>query len=94
MALRPSETGHLSFTTLHTRDAKGAISRYADLFPQDVQKESLAAGAELAPIVSSAAARLERGEKRHLALEVLWNSHAIASSIRQGKIWRASTTIS
>ena len=24
---------------VHTRDAKGAISRYADLFPQDVQKD-------------------------------------------------------
>ena len=37
MALSAAETGHLVFTTLHTRDAKGAISRYADLFPQDVQ---------------------------------------------------------
>src|SRR4029077_19031314 len=39
MALSAAETGHLVFTTLHTRDAKGAISRYADLFPQDVQRD-------------------------------------------------------
>src|SRR5262245_12916133 len=39
MALSAAETGHLVFSTLHTRDAKGAISRYADLFPQDVQGE-------------------------------------------------------
>src|SRR5207237_5923043 len=39
MALSAAETGHLVFTTLHTRDAKGPISRYADLFPQDVQRE-------------------------------------------------------
>ena len=39
MALSAAETGHLVFTTLHTRDAKGAITRYADLFPQDAQRD-------------------------------------------------------
>src|SRR6266545_1656398 len=39
MALSAAETGHLVFTTLHTRDAKGAVSRIADLFPQDVQRD-------------------------------------------------------
>src|SRR5262249_22976004 len=28
----------------------------------------------------------EKGEKRHLALEVLWNTYAIASAIRTGKL--------
>ena len=28
----------------------------------------------------------ERGEKRHLALEVLWNTYPIASAIRTGKL--------
>ena len=40
MALSAAETGHLVFSTLHTRDAKGAISRYADLFPQGDQARS------------------------------------------------------
>src|SRR5579872_1901097 len=39
MALSAAETGHLVLTTLHTRDAKGAISRVADLFPQDAQSD-------------------------------------------------------
>ena len=39
MALSAAETGHLVFSTLHTRDAKGVISRYADLFPQSDQGE-------------------------------------------------------
>src|SRR5205814_4374822 len=38
-ALSAAETGHLVFTTLHTRDAKGAISRFADLFPLDAQRD-------------------------------------------------------
>lgn len=39
MALSAAETGHLVFTTLHTRDTKGAITRFPDLFPQDVQRD-------------------------------------------------------
>jgi len=88
MALSAAETGHLVFTTLHTRDAKGAISRYADLFPQDVQRDirsQLAMG--LRVIVSQRLLPgIAKGEKRHLALEVMWNTHPIASAIRQGKI--------
>src|SRR5262245_10286886 len=39
IALSAAETGHLVFTSLHTRDAKGAVTRYADLFPQDAQRD-------------------------------------------------------
>jgi twitching motility protein PilT len=88
MALSAAETGHLVFTTLHTRDAKGAISRFADFFPQDVQKDiraQLALG--LRAVVSQRLlSGTQRGEKRHLALEVLWNTHPIASAIRTGKL--------
>jgi twitching motility protein PilT len=88
MALSAAETGHLVFSSLHTRDAKGAITRYADLFPQDVQRDVRAQLAmSLRAIVSQ---RLlpdtERGAKRHLALEVLWNTYPIASAIRTGKV--------
>jgi twitching motility protein PilT len=88
MALSAAETGHLVFTTLHTRDAKGAISRLADLFPQDVQRDVRAQMAfALRAIVSQRLlAGTERGTKRHLALEVLWNTYPIASAIRQGKL--------
>ncbi len=88
MALSAAETGHLVFTTLHTRDAKGAITRYADLFPQHVQNEVRAQLAlSLRAVVSQ---RLlpgtERGAKRHLALEVMWNTYPIASAIRTGRV--------
>lgn len=88
MALSAAETGHLVFSTLHTRDAKGAISRYADLFPQDVQRDvrTQLAMSLRAVISQRLLAGLEKGEKRHLALEVLWNTNPIASAIRQGKI--------
>src|SRR5262249_37810673 len=88
MALSAAETGHLVFTTLHTRDVKGAITRYADLFPQDAQRDVRAQLAmSLRTIVSQRLLPgIERGAKRHLALEVLWNTYPIASAIRTGKV--------
>jgi len=88
MALSAAETGHLVLTTLHTRDVKGAISRYADLFPQDVQSEVRSQLAmSLRSIVSQRLLPgIDKGSKRHLALEVLWNTHPIASAIRNGKL--------
>ncbi|QDU20866.1 type IV pilus twitching motility protein PilT [Urbifossiella limnaea] len=88
MALSAAETGHLVFTTLHTRDAKGAVTRFADLFPQDLQqpiRAQLALG--LRAVVSQRLLPgVERGTKRELALEVLWVTHPVASAIRLGKV--------
>jgi twitching motility protein PilT len=88
MVLSAAETGHLVFTTLHTRDAKGAISRYADLFPQDVQRDiryQLAASLR-AIVAQRLLPATDKGAKRHLALEVLWNTHPIAIAIRNAKL--------
>ncbi|MSR58537.1 MAG: PilT/PilU family type 4a pilus ATPase [Planctomycetaceae bacterium] len=88
MALSAAETGHLVLTSLHTRDTKGAISRYADFFPQDFQSEirSQLALSLRAIISQRLLPDVERGSKRHLALEILWNTHPIASGIRTGKL--------
>jgi twitching motility protein PilT len=88
MGLSAAETGHLVFSTLHTRDAKGAITRFADLFPQDVQKDvrGQLAMSLRAIVCQRLLPGAERGEKRHLALEVLWNTYPIASAIRTGKV--------
>jgi twitching motility protein PilT len=88
MALSAAETGHLVLATLHTRDAKGAISRYADLFPRDAQDDVRSQlSLSLRYVISQhlIPAALE-GEKRVLAVEVLTNNHAVASAIRLGKI--------
>jgi twitching motility protein PilT len=88
MALSAAETGHLVLTTLHTRDAKGAITRYPDLFPQDVQRDIRAqlALSLRAVVCQRLLPDIEKGAKRHLALEVLWNTYPIASAIRIGKV--------
>jgi twitching motility protein PilT len=88
MALSAAETGHLVFTTLHTRDAKGAISRFADFFAQEAQSTIRGQLAmSLRAIVSQRLLPgVEKAAKRHLAIEVLWNTHPIASSIRMNKL--------
>ena len=88
MALSAAETGHLVFATLHTRDAKGAITRFADLFPQEAQRDVRAQLAmSLRCIISQRLLPdILKGGKRHLALEVLWNTFAIGSAIRLAKL--------
>jgi len=88
MALSAAETGHLVFSTLHTRDAKGAISRYADFFPQQVQSEvrsQLATGIRAVVCQRLLPSNIE-GEKQELALEILFNTPAIGAAIRIGKL--------
>jgi twitching motility protein PilT len=88
MALSAAETGHLVLTTLHTRDAKGVLTRYPDLFPQEVQRDIRAqlALSLRAVVCQRLLPDIEKGAKRHLALEVLWNTYPIASAIRIGKV--------
>jgi twitching motility protein PilT len=95
MALSAAETGHLVFSTLHTRDAKGAISRYVDLFPQNVQHEIRSQlSMSLRAVVSQhlLPSRLA-GAKQELALEIMINNAPIASAIRFGKIETIDTNI-
>ena len=94
-ALRAAETGHLVFATMHTRDAKGAISRYTDLFNQDTQQEirsQLAGG--LRAVVSQHLLRSFTDDlKRVLALETLFNTSQVAVAIRNGKLESIDNTI-
>ena len=88
MALSAAETGHLVFSTLHSRDAKGAISRFTDLFPQNTQAEVRSQlSFSLRSVISQhlLPGRTE-GEKRELALEILFNNAPISAGIRQGKL--------
>lgn len=95
IALSAAETGHLVFSTLHTRDAKGAISRYVDLFPQSVQNEIRSQlSMSLRAVVSQhLLASSKPGAKRELALEVMFNNSPLASAIRLGKLETIDTNI-
>lgn len=88
MALSAAETGHLILTTLHTKDAKGAITRLTDLFPHDAQEDVRTQLAlSLRSVVSQHLLPSPRkGEKRALAMEVLHVNQQVRIAVRFGKI--------
>ncbi len=88
MALSAAETGHLILTTLHTQDAKGAVTRFADLFPYDAQDDvrtQLSLSLRYV-IAQHLLPNQEEGKKRVLALEVMTTNHVVRAGIRQGKV--------
>ncbi len=87
MTLTAAETGHLVFSTLHTRDATGSITRILDFFPparQDEVRNQLSLG--LAYVVSQKLIPRKNGVGRVVAMEVLNNNYATANLIRKGKV--------
>lgn len=88
LALSAAETGHLIFSTLHTADAKGAITRLVDLFPPEAHDDvrtqlSLSLRWVVCQHLLPPA---ERGGRRVLAIEALTTSHAVRAAIRAGKV--------
>ncbi len=87
MTLMAAETGHLVFSTLHTRDTAGTINRILDYFPSGRQTEvrnQLSMG--LAYILSQKLIPRMDGGGRTAAMEILNNNYAIANIIRTGKV--------
>lgn len=88
MTLMAAETGHLVFSTLHTRDAIGTITRILDYFPTGRQNEvrnQLSLG--LAYIICQKLIPKKDGTGRIAAIELLNNNnYACANLIRTGKI--------
>jgi twitching motility protein PilT len=87
MTLMAAETGHLVFSTLHTRDATGTITRILDYFPEGRQAEvrnQLSLG--LRSIICQKLIVKKDGTGRTIAMEILNNNYACANLIRTGKI--------
>ena len=87
MTLMAAETGHLVFSTLHTRDATGTVTRILDYFPAGRQAEvrnQLSLG--LAYIVCQKLVPKKDATGRIVAMEILNNNYACANLIRVGKV--------
>ena len=86
MTLMAAETGHLVFSTLHTRDTTGTITRVLDYFQagkQNEVKNQLSLG--LTYIISQKLVPKKDGTGRIVAMEILNNNYACANMIRTGK---------
>ncbi len=84
--LTAAETGHLVFSTLHTRDCRGSITRILDMFPSDRRDEvasQLSLG--LSHIICQKLMPRADGKGRVVAMEILNNTYAVSNLIRMGK---------
>ena len=94
MTLMAAETGHLVFSTLHTRDAIGSVTRILDYFPAGRQSEvrnQMSLG--LAYVISQKLVPKKDGTGRLAAMEILNNNYAVANLIRTGKIEQVYTQL-
>jgi twitching motility protein PilT len=87
MTLMAAETGHLVFSTLHTRDATGTVTRILDYFPPGRQSEvQNQLSLSLGYIICQKLIPKKDGTGRLVAMEILNNNYACANLIRTGKI--------
>ncbi len=88
MAITAAETGHLILATLHTKDAKGAITRLVDLFPHEIQDDMRTQLAlSLRSVVSQhLLPSVKEGHKRALAVEILHVTDPVRIAIKFGKV--------
>ncbi len=94
LALSAAETGHLVFSTLHTRDAKGALSRIVDMFPSEQTKSlCLQLSFSLSFVLSQKLVPRADGNGRILAMEVLKNIPALGNLVRTGNWQQVYSTM-
>lgn len=84
-ALTLSETGHLVFGTLHTRNAPATVDRIIDVFPSDQQDQiRVLLGNTLEGVVAQQLLP-KLGGGRCAAIEIMLGTPAIKNLIREGK---------
>lgn len=85
--LRVAETGHLTFSTLHTNSAAETISRIIDIFPSQYQAQvRIMLSMCLEAVITQTLLPRADGKGRVLAMEILIPNAAIRNLIRENKI--------
>lgn len=84
--LRVAETGHLTFSTLHTNSAVETVSRIIDIFPSSYQAQvRVMLSMTLEAVITQALLPHANGKSRVLAMEILIPNTAIRNLIRENK---------
>lgn len=88
LVLEIAKTGHLIFSTLHTKDAPGSIQRILSLFPsrQQGQVKSQLAASLKAVLAQKLVSR--KGGGRVAAFEILLGNAGVKNLIREGQIYQ------
>ena len=86
-SLRVAETGHLTFSTLHTNSAPESISRIIDVFPAQYQTQvRIMLSMTLEAVITQSLLPRADGNGRVLACEILMPNPAVRNLIRENKI--------
>jgi len=85
-ALTMAETGHILFSTLHSNTGAETIARIIDSFPGNQQNQVRSQLAMNLEMVISQRLVPAIGGGRVLAYEIMTNSYAIATKIRENKL--------
>jgi len=86
-ALKVSETGHLTFATLHTNSAVQTINRVVDVFPSHQQEQiRVQLSFVLEGIVAQQLIPKSNGPGRVMAMEIMVPNAAIRNLIREDKV--------
>lgn len=87
MAVMAAETGHLVFSTLHSRDSVSSLNRMIGVFPVDEQAQiRQQISGTLKGVISQRLLKSASGSGRHPAVEVMKVNTAIANLIRTSKL--------
>jgi twitching motility protein PilT len=93
LAMTAAETGHLVFSTLHTRDCQGAITRIIDMFPGERTKEiATQLSMSLSYVICQRLVANASGG-RSVAMEILKNTLPVANLIRTGSLHQIPTLL-
>jgi twitching motility protein PilT len=85
--LRVAETGHLTFSTLHTNSAVESINRIIDIFPSQYQTQiRIMLSMSLEAVLTQSLLPRSDGKGRVLAMEIMIPNPAIRNLIRENKI--------
>ena len=86
MAIMAAETGHLVFSTLHSRDCISTVNRIIGTFPANEQTQvRQQLSSSIKAVVSQKLLPGVDGQKRVPAVEIMFANAGIANLIRQGK---------
>jgi twitching motility protein PilU len=91
-AIAFAETGHLCLGTLHANSASQTIERIINFFPEERRNQLLMdLSANLRAIVSQRLVRMQDGEGRKAAVEILLNTPTISERIFKGEFHELKT---
>lgn len=91
-AIAFAESGHLCLATLHSNNADQALDRIINFFPEERRNQLLMdLSANMKAVISQRLIRIEGGQGRRAAVEILLNTPLVSDFIRKGDFYELKT---